>query len=118
MFYSIDWLQIPAQRIQSKVLSLTCTYSSIQYSQLTQLRELFTIQRIRSTRPGHHPLSLFLNLRSLHISCSPTELYPSLYQVSGMTCHHERRLRRTGGRFPKNLRLGMAHASVPQYLEK
>src|SRR6218665_676879 len=35
----------------------------------------------------HHPVSPFLNLRSLLISCSPTESYPSLHHVFGMTYH-------------------------------
>src|SRR6218665_1695683 len=44
---SLHWLKIP-ERIHSKVLSLT--YNSLQSSQPTYLRELFTIQPTRSTR--------------------------------------------------------------------
>src|SRR6218665_3688967 len=35
----------------------------------------------------HHPVSPFLNPRSLPISCSPTETHPSLHHVFGMTHH-------------------------------
>src|SRR6218665_3995300 len=44
---SLHWLKIP-ERIHFKVLSLT--YNSLQSSQPTYLRELFTIQPTRSTR--------------------------------------------------------------------
>src|SRR6218665_2821793 len=44
---SLHWLKIP-DRIHFKVLSLT--YNSLQSSQPTYLRELFTIQPTRSTR--------------------------------------------------------------------
>src|SRR6218665_1836217 len=44
---SLRWLKIP-ERIDFKVLSLT--YNSLQPSQLTYLRELFTIQPTRSTQ--------------------------------------------------------------------
>src|SRR6218665_2354089 len=44
---SLHWLKIP-ERIPFKVLSLTC--NSLQSSQPTFLRELFTIQPTRSTR--------------------------------------------------------------------
>src|SRR6218665_3294064 len=47
VFKSLHWLKIP-DRIHFKVLSLT--YNSLQSSQPTYLRELFTIQPIRSTR--------------------------------------------------------------------
>src|SRR6218665_3433897 len=48
----------------------------------TYLRELFTIQPTRSTRS-----SPYLDHWSLLISCSPTEPYPSLHLVFGMTYH-------------------------------
>src|SRR6218665_670717 len=35
----------------------------------------------------HHPVSPFLHPRSLPTSCSPTEPYPSLHHVFGMTFH-------------------------------
>src|SRR6218665_2984134 len=35
----------------------------------------------------HHPVSPFLDPRSLLISCSPTEPFPSLHHVFGMTYH-------------------------------
>src|SRR6218665_3825113 len=35
----------------------------------------------------HHPVSPFLDPRSLLISCSPTEPYPPLHHVFGMTYH-------------------------------
>src|SRR6218665_2982482 len=44
---SLHWLKIP-ESIHFKVLSLT--YNSLQSSQPTYLRELFTIQPTRSTR--------------------------------------------------------------------
>src|SRR6218665_3795417 len=44
---SLHWLKIP-ERIHFKVLSLT--YNSLQSSQPTYLRELFTIHPTRSTR--------------------------------------------------------------------
>src|SRR6218665_2200557 len=44
---SLHWLKVP-ERIHFKVLSLT--YNSLQSSQPTYLRELFTIQPTRSTR--------------------------------------------------------------------
>src|SRR6218665_924323 len=44
---SLHWLKIP-ESVHFKVLSLT--YNYLQYSQPTYLRELFTIQSIRSTR--------------------------------------------------------------------
>ena len=56
---SLQWLKI-SERIHFTVLSLT--YNSLQFSQPTYLRELFTIQPTRSTRssscltlstPGH-----------------------------------------------------------------
>src|SRR6218665_947434 len=52
---SLHWLKIP-ERIHFKVLSLT--YNSLQSSQPTYLRELFTIQPTRSTRSSScFPLS-------------------------------------------------------------
>src|SRR6218665_2836966 len=79
---SLHWLKIP-ERIHFKVLSLT--YNPLQSSQPTYLRELFTIQPTRSTRS---PSCLIISRpRSLPISCSPTEPYPSLHHVSGITYH-------------------------------
>src|SRR6218665_3056137 len=37
--------------------------------------------------PDHHPFSPFPTPRSLLISCPPTEPYPSLHHVFGMTYH-------------------------------
>src|SRR6218665_716430 len=53
---SLHWLKL-RERIHFKVLSLT--YNSLQSSQPTFLRELFTIQPTRSTRSSscHHPFS-------------------------------------------------------------
>src|SRR6218665_872889 len=48
---SLHWLKIP-ERIHFKVMSLT--YNSLQSSQPTYLRELFTIQPTRSTRSFIH----------------------------------------------------------------
>jgi len=79
----LHWLKIP-ERIHFKVLSVT--YNSLQSSQPTYLRELFTIQPTRSIL-DHHPVSPFLDPWSLLISCSPTEPYPSLHNVFGMTYH-------------------------------
>jgi len=63
--------------IHFKVLFLT--YNSMQSSQPTYLRKLFTIQSIR---PIRSPSCLTLSRpRSLLISCSPTEPYPSLHHV-------------------------------------
>ena len=71
------------ERIHFKVMSLT--YNALQSSQPTYLRELFTIQPTRSTRSSS--CLTFLEPRSLLISCSPTEPYPSLHHVFGMTYH-------------------------------
>src|SRR6218665_1957705 len=67
-----------------KVLSLT--YNSLQSSQPTYLRELFTIQPTRDLL-DHHPVSPVLDPWSLLISCFPTEPYQSLRHVFGMTYH-------------------------------
>ena len=79
---SLHWLKIP-ERIHFKVLFLT--YYSLQSSQPRYLRELFIIQPTRSATVDHHPVSLFFDIRSLLISCSPTEPNPSLHHVFGMT---------------------------------
>src|SRR6218665_3227998 len=64
---SLHWLKI-REHIHFKVLSLT--YSSLQSSQPTYLHELFTIHQ--HALLDHHPLSPFLDPRSLLISCFPT----------------------------------------------
>src|SRR6218665_471505 len=81
---SLHWLNIQ-ERIHFKVQSLT--NNSMQSSQSTYLRQLFTIQPTRSTH--HRPVSAFLDpcARSPLISCSPTEPCPSLHYVFGMTYH-------------------------------
>src|SRR6218665_1813337 len=81
---SLHWLKIP-DRIHFKVLSLTCNF--LQSFQPTYLRELFAIQPTCSTLLDHHPVSPFLEQRSLLISRSPTELYSLLHHVFGMTYH-------------------------------
>src|SRR6218665_1185376 len=43
--------------------------------------------RLTSALLDPHPVSSFLDPRSLLISCSPTEPYPSLHHVFGMTYH-------------------------------
>src|SRR6218665_1296697 len=80
---SLYWLNIP-ERIHFKFLSLT--YNSLQSSQPKYLRELFTIQPTRALL-DHHPVSPFLDPRSLPISCSPTKPHPSMHHVFGMTYH-------------------------------
>src|SRR6218665_797944 len=77
---SLHWPKIP-ERIHFKVLSLT--YKALQSSEPTYLRERFTIQPTRSTRSS----SCLTRSWSLLISCSPTEPYPSLHLVFGMTYH-------------------------------
>jgi len=77
---SLHWLKIP-EFIHFKVLSIT--YNSLQSPQPTYLRQLFTIQPTRSARSSS---CLTLSRpRSLLISCSPAEPYPSLHHVFGMT---------------------------------
>src|SRR6218665_1752197 len=79
---SLHWLKIP-ERSHFKVCSLT--YNSLQSSQPTYLRELFTIQPTRSTRSSSCLWTPFLDPRSLLISCFPTEPYQSLHDhVFGM----------------------------------
>jgi len=79
---SLQWLKI-SERIHFKVLFLT--YNSLQSSQRTYLREVFTIQPTRSTRTSS---CLTLSWpRSVLISCSPTELYPPLHHIFGITYH-------------------------------
>src|SRR6218665_88724 len=83
----LHWLKIP-ERINFKVLSLT--YNSLQFYQPTYTH-------VPSTTL-HHPANVFfwfiflsplfdLAPGSLLISCSPTEPYPSLHHVFGMTYH-------------------------------
>src|SRR6218665_204505 len=77
---SLHWLKIP-ERIQCKVLSLT--YNSLESSQPFESSS-------PSSQPAlldHHPVSPFLDPQSLLISSSPTEPYPSLHHVFGMTYH-------------------------------
>ena len=79
---SLHWLKIPLC-IRFKVLSIT--YNSLQSSQPTYLRELFTIQPTRSTQSSS--CLTRSSPRSLLISCFPTEPYLSLHHVFGMTYH-------------------------------
>src|SRR6218665_2461537 len=83
---SLHWLKI-SERIHFKVLSLT--YNSLQSSQPT-----YTFANSSpSSQPAlldHHPVSPFLDSRSLLISCFPTEPYgpyQSPHHVFGMTYH-------------------------------
>src|SRR6218665_2618837 len=79
---SLHWLKIP-ERIHFKVLSLT--YNSLQSSSPRSYAN-----SLPSSQPAlldHHPVSPFLEPRSLLISCSPTEPYPSLHHVFGMPSH-------------------------------
>src|SRR6218665_3980266 len=46
---NLHWLKIP-ERIEYKVISLTYGFNTLQSSQPSYLRQLFTIQRLRSTR--------------------------------------------------------------------
>src|SRR6218665_1771027 len=56
------------------------------YKRLLDVTENKTLRRGSiKTNVVHHPVSHFLDHRSLLISCSPTEPYPSLHQVFGMT---------------------------------
>src|SRR6218665_2572135 len=79
---SLHWLKIP-ERIHFKVLSQT--YNSLQSSQPTYLRELYTIRPTRSTRSSscltlsRPPSPLILRF--------PKESYLSLQHVSETTCH-------------------------------
>src|SRR6218665_1074305 len=80
---SLHSLKIP-ERIHFKVLSLT--YNSLQSSQPTYA---FANSSPSSQHAlfDHHPVSPFLDPRSLLISCFPTEPYKSLHHVFGMTYH-------------------------------
>src|SRR6218665_3167598 len=69
---SLHWLKIP-EHIHLKVRSLT--WISLQYSQLTYLHELFTIQLTRFTRSSSSCLTLYQSLDTF-MSYSPTEPYP------------------------------------------
>src|SRR6218665_869519 len=75
---SLHWLKIP-ERIHFKVLSLT--YNSLQSSQPTYLRELFTIQPSPSTPSSSSPPPHPPSLRDL----SPTQPSPSPRSPSCLT---------------------------------
>ena len=78
---SLHWLKIP-ERIHFKVLSLT--YNSLQSSQPTYLRELFTIQPTRSTRSSscltlsRPPVTSHLTFSERAISVSAPRLWNDL----------------------------------------
>jgi Reverse transcriptase (RNA-dependent DNA polymerase) len=86
---SLHWLKIP-ERIQYKVLSLT--YNTLQSSQPCYLRQLFTIQPLRSTRSSSAltllrpqvTSSLKFSNRSIAIAVPPiwNKLPPELRQIS------------------------------------
>src|SRR6218665_2702387 len=82
---SLHWLKIP-ERINFKVLSLT--HNSLQSSQAPS-PHTFVNSSPSSQHDllDHHPLSPFLDPRSLLISCFPPEPYQSLSHVFGMTYH-------------------------------
>src|SRR6218665_2159551 len=76
---SLHWLKNP-ECIRFKVLSLTCnTPSSRTFATSSPFSQ--------PALPDHPPVSPFLDPRSLLISCSPVEPYPSLHHVFGMTYH-------------------------------
>jgi len=80
---SLHWLKIQ-ERIHFKVLSLT--YNSLQSSQSTYLRELFTIQPTRSTRSSscltlsRSPVTshLMFSNRTISITAPPPRLWNDL----------------------------------------
>ena len=86
---SLYWLKIP-ERIEYKVISLT--YNTLQTSQPSYLRQLFTIQPPRSTRSSSAltllrpsiTSSLKFSNRSIAIAVPPiwNELPPELRQIS------------------------------------
>jgi len=91
---SLHWLKIP-ERIQYKVISLT--YNTLQTSQPSYLRQLFTIQPPRSTRSSSAltllrpsiTSSLKFSNRSIAIAVPPiwNELPPELRQISDPSYH-------------------------------
>src|SRR5688572_5733387 len=73
--------------IDSTFKCLSLTYNSLQHSQSRYLRKPFTIQQVPSTRSSF-VLTLSRPLpRSLLISSSPSEPYPTLHHVSGTIYH-------------------------------
>ena len=85
----LHWLKIP-ERIEYKVISLT--YNMLQSSQPSYLRQLFTIQPPRSTRPSSNltllrpsvTSSLKFYNRSIAVAVPPlwNKLPPALRQIS------------------------------------
>src|SRR6218665_3703904 len=88
---NLHWLKIP-ERIEYKVISLTYGSNTLQSSQPSYLRQLFTIQRLRSTRSSTTltllrrsvTSSLKFSNRSIALALPPlwNKLPPALRQMS------------------------------------
>src|SRR6218665_2081557 len=87
----LHWLKIP-ERIEYKVISLTYRSNTLQSSQPSYLRQLFTIQRLRPTRSSSTltllrpsvTSSLKFSNRSIALAVSPlwNKLAPAFRQIS------------------------------------
>src|SRR6218665_1799243 len=72
---------------QSESTSKSCPYPTIPCSLPSPHTFVNSSPSSHHALLDHHPLSPFLDPRSLLISCFPTELYQSLRHVFGMTYH-------------------------------